>query len=282
MRRLATTLAVTLLATGAYADWNNIDGDDCSRSTFRIDGKAAHVSEDSFDAPSLRTIKLSNAPLKVTGGNSRGYTIVVCKAAKDAADLNDIRVTVENGELVTRGPDHDDWTVTYRVSAPSGADLDIESRNGPVGIRDLDGTLHVRLKNGPLALDNVGGNVDAETTNGPVSVEGGSGTMRVKASNGPISVSLEDGSWTGGTLDASTSNGPLSVKVGRNFNSGVLVEAHGSGPISCRAEACGGEFRSRARRGEWGADDTPRKFELGRGPQVVKISTVNGPVTIKD
>ena len=283
MRRLMMTLAVTLIATATYAGgWNSVDSDNCSSSRFRIDGRAAHVSEESFDAPGLRTIKLTNAPLRVTGGNSRGYTVVVCKAAADAADLKDIHVSVENGQLVTRGPSHDDWTVTYKVSAPDGANLEIDSRNGPVAIRDLDGTLNIRLENGPLALRNVRGDVDAETTNGPVSVDGGSGTIKVKASNGPLSVALEDGAWTGGTLDASTSNGPLSVKVGRNFNSGVLVEAHGSGTISCKAEACGGELRSRPRRNGYGWDDTPRKFELGRGPQVVRISTVNGPVTIKE
>jgi hypothetical protein len=72
----------------------------------------------------------------------------------------------------------------------------------------------------------------------------------------------------------------VSVKVSRGFNSGVLVESSGRGPVSCRAEACAGQMRSNDR--DWDDDDTPRKFELGRGPQVVKITTVNGPVTIKD
>ena len=282
MRRLGLTLALTLLATGAYAhDWTNIDGEHCDSRNFRIDGKRAHVVEESFDSPSLRTISVKNAPVKVAGGNARGYTITVCKAAKHEADLNDIKVTVEGGQLVTRGPDHDDWHVTYRIDAPNGAQLDIESRNGPLGIRDFDGTLNVQLKNGPLSLHDVRGNVDAETTNGPVSIHGGSGTMKVKASNGPISVDLEGGSWEGGTLEASTQNGPLSVKVPRSFNSGVLVESEGRGPVACRAEACEGQYRAR-RRGEYWDDDQPRRFEFGRGPQTVKLSTVNGPVTIRD
>lgn len=283
MRRLVLTLAVTLLATGAYAHgWNNIDGDDCSSRGFRFDGRRAHVTEETFDAPSLRTVKVTNAPVSVKGGTGRSYTITVCKAAADAADLNNIHVSVEGGSLVSRGPSHDEWTVTYRIEAPNGADLDIESRNGPLALRNLNGNFVVRLKNGPLSLENVGGNVDAVTTNGPISIEGGSGTMKVKASNGPISVKLDGASWEGGTLDASTSNGPLSVRVPRTFNSGVLVEAHGRGPVACKAEACEGQLR-RNQRG-WDDDDydEPRKFELGRGPQTVRLSTVNGPVTIKD
>ncbi len=282
MPRLVLTLAVTLLATSAYAHgWNNVDGDDCTSRGFRFDGRPGHVAEETFDAPSLRSVKVTNAPVAIKGGNARTYTITVCKAAADAADLRDIHVAVEGGELVTRGPDHKDWNVAYRISAPNGASLDIESRNGPLSLRNIDGNFVVRLKNGPLALDNVGGNVDAVTTNGPISIDGGSGTMKVKASNGPISVTLDGASWEGGTLDASTSNGPLSVKVSPTFASGVLVEAHGRGPISCRAEACGGQVRRN--RSDWNDDDDePRKFEFGRGPQTVRISTVNGPVTIKD
>jgi hypothetical protein len=282
MRRLALTLAVTLLATGAYAHgWNNIDGDDCSRRGFRFDGRTAHVAEESFDAPSLRTVKVANTPVSVKGGSGRGYTITVCKAAANAGDLAAIHVAVEGGALVSRGPDNDEWTVTYKITAPNGAQLDLESRNGPLALRDIDGTFVVRLKNGPLALDNVRGNVDAVTTNGPVSIDGGSGNMKVKASNGPISVTLDGASWEGGTLDASTSNGPLSVKVSPSFASGVLVEAHGRGPIACRAEACEGQLR-RNQRGWDDDNDEPRRFEFGRGPQNVRISTVNGPVTIKD
>ena len=138
-------------------------------------------------------MKVTNAPVSIKGGNARTYTITVCKAAADAADLNDIHVAVEGGELVTRGPDNEDWNVSYRITAPNGADLAIESRNGPLALRNIDGNFVVRLKNGPLALDNVGGNVDAVTTNGPISIDGGSGTMKVKASNGPISVKLDGG-----------------------------------------------------------------------------------------
>jgi hypothetical protein len=284
MRRLVLTFALTLLATSAFAHggWNNIDGDDCSNRGFRSDGKRAYVAEESFDAPSLRTVKVTNAPVSIKGGSGSTYSITVCKAAADQADLSNIHVAVEGGALVSRGPDHDDWTVTYKITAPRGAQLDIESRNGPLALKDIDGDFVVRLKNGPLALHNVGGNVDAVTTNGPISIDGGSGTMKVKASNGPISVSLEGASWEGGSLDASTSNGPVSVKMSPTFASGVVVEARGRGPVACKAEACEGQLRRNQRAWDEDDDDQPRKFEFGRGPQNVRISTVNGPVTIKD
>jgi len=76
------------------------------------------------------------------------------------------------------------------------------------------------------------------TKNGPISIDGGSGNIKVRATNGPLSVDL-DGRSFNGTLDATTQNGPLTVRIPRGYNSGVVVESRGHGPVSCHAEGCG-------------------------------------------
>ena len=116
--------------------------------------------------------------------------------------------------------------------------------------------------------------VDAETSNGPISISGGSGTLKARAANGPLTVNLDGGSWNG-TLDASTKNGPLSVKLPKGYASGVVVESNGRGPIACKADGCDRGWRS-------SDDGEPRRLELGTGPVNVRLSTVNGPVTVKD
>jgi DUF4097 and DUF4098 domain-containing protein YvlB len=121
------------------------------------------------------------------------------------------------------------------------------------------------------------GTINARTTNGPVSVSGGSGQVKLDATNGPISVKLSGTSWDG-NLDASTQNGPLSLKLPRGFRTGVLVQALGGGPITCRAAGCPDLRASRYDRHE----DRPRRIELGSGPQNVRVSTVNGPVSVKE
>lgn len=291
MRRLLIASTLLLLATAAFAgDRNNHDRtftigdpDDCSRSQFRFNGRRAFVSEETIEAGNLRSlnVKTENAPLSVRGGNSRGYTIVVCKAAEFEEDLDKIRVSVDGGELRASGPNDNDWTVYYRVHAPNGGEVHIDAQNGPVSVRDIDATIVARLSNGPLSLNDAAGNIDVETKNGPISIEGGGGTMKVKASNGPLSVRLEGASFNG-SLDASTRNGPLSVKVPANYSSGVVVESKGRGPISCRAAGCA-EFRRAQFDDEDDYDDhRPRVIELGNGPATVRLSTVNGPVTIRE
>ena len=279
MRHLALALTLTLTATTALAhdDFRN-SAEECSGRNVRFGNEASFVKKEVIEPGNLRSLKVSvtNAPVSVQGGGA-GYTITVCKAAELQSDLDAIRVTLDGNELKATGPDHRRWMVMYHLRVPRGADLDLTAKNGPLSIRDVDGTIAARSHNGPLSLRNVNGNVEAETQNGPISISGSSGNMKVTASNGPLSVDLDGASWNG-TLDASTKNGPLSVKLPRDYASGVVVETTGRGPINCRAEGCE-RF--------WREDDDhrsrePRRIELGSGPVNVRLSTVNGPVTVKD
>lgn len=279
MPRLVLFLAFALAAAGAYAHDGGFStrssAEDCSSNNVTFGDDRAYVKKEVIEAGNLRSFRVSvtNSPVSVEGGGT-GYTITVCKAAALAEDLDRIRVTLDGGELRADGPDNRHWTVMYHVRVPRGADIDLTAKNGPLSIRDVDGTVVARSTNGPLSLKNIDGTVDAETKNGPVSISGGSGTMKVTAANGPLSVKLAGSAWNG-TLDASTKNGPLSVTVPRGFASGVVVEAHGRGPIACHADACDRSWRT-------DDDGEPRRLEFGSGPVNVRLSTVNGPVTVRD
>lgn len=280
MRRLALALALAVTATAAFAheDFSvrRNSADECSERNIRFGDARTYVKKEVLNAGRLSSLKASvtNSPISIEGGSAGGYEITVCKAAEALADLDRIRVRLDGNELKADGPDDRRWTVLYHIRAPRGADLDVEAQNGPLSFHNVDGTIVARAKNGPLSLHGVDGNVDATTTNGPISINGGSGTMKVQAQNGPLSVKLDGNGWNG-TLDASTKNGPLSVRVPRGFTSGVVIEARGHGPISCRAEGCDRAWRS-------DEDGEPRRIELGSGPVNVQLSTVNGPVTVRD
>lgn len=289
MRRFVLILGITLLATTAFAHGRHgsrnftVDDDavfgDCNGNRITFDGERAVMQREELPAAGLGALRVrsGNGAVSVRGGNA--WSIIACKAAADEAMLRNVDVRLSGGELSASGPRDEDWMVVYYVTAPRGAELDVQATNGPVSLRDLDASLNVRQKNGPLSLKNVSGDVDAETTNGPISVTGGSGRVKLTAANGPLSVRLAGGQWNG-SLDASTKNGPLSVRIPRGYNSKVLVEALGHGPVSCRAEGCEG-IRARTRSSDWD-DDEPRSFEFGSGAQTVRLSTVNGPLTIKE
>jgi hypothetical protein len=288
MRRLTLALALTLVATGAFAHGRNMTLNhdeehfgDCSSDRITFDGERASIQREEIPASGLRSLKVrsGNGPVSIRGGSA--WSIVACKAAENEALLREIDVRLSGDELSYSGPRGDrDWVVVYYITAPRGVDLAVDASNGPVSLRGVDGTLTLRTKNGPLSLRDLSGRVDAEASNGPITISGGSGEMKVRGANGPLSVKLS-GNGFNGSLDASTKNGPLSVRIPRNYGSGILVESLGHGPISCRAEACR-EAYAKMRSDDDDDWDEPRTFEFGSGRQVVRLATTNGPLTIRE
>lgn len=289
-RSLLLFLAVALMATSSFAHGRHgehsisFDDDDsaagCSALSVRFGGeRVSVVSEDvPFHGSQLRVrSENSNGGIRVVGGTGSGYSVSVCKAVAPGVDPGAVRAVLAGNELTATGPENERWVAFFIVRAPRGASLDLHSSNGPISIRDVDGTIDAQAVNGPVSVRDSSGTINASTTNGPVSISGGSGDVRLRATNGPVSVKLSGSAWIG-NLEASTQNGPVSLRMPRGFQSGVVVDALGSGPVSCRAEACAGQrFRL-----EDGRHGRPRRIELGSGPQVVRVSTVNGPVSVKE
>jgi hypothetical protein len=60
------------------------------------------------------------------------------------------------------------------------------------------------------------------------------------------------------------------LTVPPGYRSGVLVEADGHSPMSCSGCATA--------RKTW--DDDQRRIELGGGPQIIRLTTSNGPVSV--
>jgi len=218
----------------------------------------------------------------VVRGSDRGdYSIKVCKAAtaRDQAGaealLRQISVNLQGQELVAQGPRDDDWLVYLIVDAPKNSNLRAETTNGPLSFRDFEGKATVQAKNGPISFRNCTGEINAEVQNGPVSFKGGGGDLHLKAQNGPLSVELAGNSWSGTGLDASTVNGPLSLRLPEGYQSGVRVEMSGHSPVRCKAKVCEQANRN------WG-DEDQKSIQFNGPNAIVKISTVNGPVSISD
>ena len=269
--------------------------DECRQLRVTFDGAEAARAEQTLSVPSPRgALKLrapANSGIFVRGGDRSDVSITACRAAAAAQDLSRIEAAFENGELLVRGPEGRDWVVHFIVSAPRSAGLDLEVTNGPVSVRGMSGSVAARAQNGPLAFEDSSGAIQAEAkngpislkrctgsvqataVNGPISVSGSGGDVSVTTQNGPISVALSGSHWDG-KLDAQARNGPLTLSLPEGFTSPVRVESSGRSPFQCRARAC-----EEARK-TW--DEESRLVEFGgSGSPVVRLSTVNGPVSIR-
>jgi hypothetical protein len=87
-----------------------------------------------------------------------------------------------------------------------------------------------------------------------------------------MEVELTEDAWKGEGLEAYTHNGPLDVKIPAGYHSGVEVRSDGHSPFSCGMDACAGADKD--------FDDNSRVVRFGSGSPIVRLSTVNGPVTI--
>jgi hypothetical protein len=254
------------------------DARTCADLRIEFDDRPAARAEERLTLPAgagqpLRIEAAENSGVRVRGADRSDVEVLVCKAAPTVADLSAIAASREGGVLTVRGPEGRSWVGYLLVTAPRGASLEISASNGPVGLSGLSGRVSVRSENGPISIEDSTGDIDARAENGPIAAEGDGGHLRLTTSNGPIAVALSGSSWKGEGLEARAVNGPLSLAVPAGYLSGTAVESLGHSPFQCRGEACASVRRT------W--DDRHKRLELGEGPVVVRLSTENGPVSIR-
>jgi hypothetical protein len=258
---------------------------DCSDLRIRFDDRDAMVRSEErtlsrSEAAVLQIHPHSNGGAQVVGWDKETYSVTACKAAAgwgDAAEkiLSQITMSIENGRISTSGPgDEEDWTVYLLIRTPKSATIDMETMNGPISLYDVDGKLTARAHNGPISLKNFSGDAEITAVNGPISLEGSSGSVRIHTENGPISVALAGKTWSGTGLSADAKNGPLTLMVPSDYQSSFVVESTNYAPVSCKASICDNARKT------W--DDNRRRIEYGNAPAMIRLSTVNGPVSVRE
>ena len=232
------------------------------------------------EAAVLQVQPHSHGGVQVVGWDKETYSVTACKAAAGSGDaaekiLSQITMSIENGRISTSGPgDEEDWTVYLLIRTPKSASIDMETMNGPISLYDVDGKLTARAHNGPISLKNFSGDAEITAVNGPISLEGSSGSVRIHTENGPISVALEGKTWSGTGLSADAKNGPLTLMVPNGYQSSFMVESTNYAPVSCKASICDNARKT------W--DDNHRRIEYGSAPAMIRLSTVNGPVSVRE
>ncbi len=278
---------LTPAETQARQDYNlSISGSNansCSDITVRSSGRVARAAEaftlSKGEAATLEVAGEDRGQIRARGWDRPEYSVEACRiavAGDDAAAqqlLQSVKVNRAGPRFSATGPagDESHWQIIYIVHAPKGASLDLETKNGPISVQDVDGATKARAINGPISISGCSGTGDARATNGPVSFSGDSGNVRLNTDNGPISLKLAGDEWKGQQLDAHTGNGPLSVALSSSYRSGIRVEA-GRGPLSCAVDACSNALTD--------TTGNHRVIQLNGRSEILRFSTGNGPISI--
>jgi DUF4097 and DUF4098 domain-containing protein YvlB len=290
---LAGTLALALgpfTAPVEQAGRVDLEAADCSRinqmyGDFEVGRAVQHATLPVSAAP-LDIRPEANGGVAIERGAGGVYDVTACisagarTSAEAQAAADSVRLVLEGNRVRVTGADLGgsrsglrNWSVQLIVTAPDGASIDVETTNGPIGVSGFSGTVAARASNGPIALNDVTGDVRARASNGPITIEGSRGEFDLETANGPISVRLSGKRWDG-HLTARAANGPLTASVPSDYQSGVEISSSAQSPWNCRAAACRNSAGDR--------DDRTRILRLGADPVVVRLSTVNGPVTVND
>jgi len=267
----------------AISSSSDSPAESCSESHFRFDGRDAVVQSEErtitkAEAPTLRVHAEANGGLYVQGWDNDSYSVTLCKAAEEGSDaqsiLAQVHLVLNGGDLRVSSPTSGGhWGAHILIRAPKASSLELNANNGPMTIENVDGNLKARVQNGPITVRGCSGELELSAQNGPVTLKDNSGKQTIHAENGPMSLSLSGDSWNGAGVEAHTTNGPLTLSVPSGYKSGVLLESDGHGPFQCRASVC-----SEGRK-TW--DDDVKRVEFGSGPTLVRVSTVNGPVSVR-
>ena len=233
------------------------------------------------EAPILELNASDRGQIHVSAWDHADYSIETCRIAvsdtRAAADALARAISVNHtaGNLSFNGPTTGtgEWTVVFFIHAPKDAVLNLESKNGPIDVRGVNGSLKLRATNGPIAVADCGGSVDVHTKNGPIAFHGERGDVHLNAENGPIALHLSSETWNGSLLEARTINGPLAVHLPANFRSGMRLETNGGSPISCHAEACRNAWTDSSHGG--------RTMQMNGASETIRLSTENGPVAVQ-
>jgi hypothetical protein len=144
------------------------------------------------------------------------------------------------------------WSASFVIFVPRNTDIDATTQNGPIGITNVFGKMHLSAQNGPISLDGAGGQVHA------------------RAQNGPLHVTLTGTRWNGAGLDAETQNGPVDLEIPADYNA-ALETGTVNGPMAS-------DFPMTVTLN--GRDWKRLRTTLGSGGPAVRVVTTNGPVSL--
>jgi hypothetical protein len=203
-----------------------------------------------------------NGGVTVQGGAVSGARISARVQAYGETDgrareiARGIRIQAADGRVGAEGPGtagREGWSVSYVVTVPDQADLDLTAVNGPITVRGVAGRIRAETRNGPLSFDGLAGDVRGRTT------------------NGPLTVKLTGSRWDGQGIDAETRNGPVTLEVPEGY-SAELETGTVRGPLSVGfpiTVTLSGRRTDRI------------SATLGSGGAPVRAVTTNGPARVR-
>jgi hypothetical protein len=242
----------------------------------------------------------SNGPIAITRGDEGIIAVHAVKRASSDELLDTIHVDIaQAGDRVTIQTSYDrpTWrhlfggtnrSVAYEIRLPTRAMVaPAKTSNGTIDVTGIAGTLDLQTSNGAITLRSVDGDVAARTSNGRIAVSGGTGTLTLATSNGPIDLQEMRAS----TLDVRTSNGRIAFAGSLAGTVNRLTTSNGSVTLALPPDFSGNVDLQTSNgtisvgyplTTQPGGENTRTRVQgaIGDGGTPVIVRTSNGTITI--
>lgn len=180
------------------------------------------------------------------------------------------------------------------VSVPMQAILKLDSGDGSVTIRRVNGKISVRTDDGSVRITEakgeivvqtgdgsiqaaeIDGRVDLETRDGSIVIDGVLHAVRADSGDGSIKLTAQKGSAMDTDWAATTGDGSIDVRVPDGF--GAEVDAK-SNDGRVRIEKMAGQDRERAR--DEDRDQSSSRGKIGDGGKLLKLRSGSGSISVK-
>lgn len=234
---------------------------DCRENRWSDDARFCEVRNYALPATrSLRVDGRENGGVRVYAWSGNSIQVVAKVEARGdsqaeaQAAAKEITVHAENGEVSAEGPrgrGRNGWAVSYSVFVPRSTDLSLTARNGGI------------------VVQGVASRMDLETTNGGLTLADVNGDVRGTTVNGGLTVQLSGDGWQGAGLDVRTTNGGLRLEIPDNYSAQLETSTVNGGmsvdfPVTVQ-----------------GRLDRKLTTQLGRGGPTLRLSTINGGLSIR-
>jgi DUF4097 and DUF4098 domain-containing protein YvlB len=165
-------------------------------------------------------LNTSNGSIDVSASDSNTVKIEAEKRAQSAADLKQVNVSFSSDNSGVRAeyrPASDSGPrsprVNFKVTAPKGAILQLQSGNGSIDTDGFTGDVTANSGNGSATIKNQDGPVNLMAGNGSITAQGLlKGSSSATAGNGSITVELPGDSQL--HINAATTNGSITTQFG--------------------------------------------------------------------
>jgi DUF4097 and DUF4098 domain-containing protein YvlB len=170
-------------------------------------------------------------------------------------------------------------SVSIEAIVPKKCNLDLDTSNGRIELREIEGTVEAQTSNGSIEGEDIRGDVHADTSNGSIHLEDVSGTVEAGTSNGRVTVRN-----AGGDIRCHTSNGSIQMHNvvagadGVTSNGSVTCSLPGDASATVSASTSNGRVKC----------DFPLTVsrnrasgKIGDGKHTVSLRTTNGTISIE-